>query len=97
MNFELGDRLRASASVIAQAAIERDYACRPLLLDRYGEDGRSRYREDMLYNLTALAAAVDADDSRMFLRYIAWLKIVLVTRVSFAATSQKVSDASRSR
>lgn len=80
MNFEVGDRLRASASLIAETTIERDYACRPLLLDRYDEDGRSKYRQDILYNLTALSAAVDADDSRMFLRYVAWLKIVLVTR-----------------
>ena len=80
LNFESGDRLRSSASLIAEATLERDYARRPYLLDRYGENGRTRYREDMLYNVSALSAAVDADDSAMFLRYVAWLKIVLVNR-----------------
>jgi len=80
LNFEVGTGYAPRRLSIAEATIERDYACRPLLLDRYGEEGRSRYREDILYNLTALSAAVDADDSRRFLRYVAWLKIVLVTR-----------------
>jgi methanogenic corrinoid protein MtbC1 len=80
LNFEPGDRLRSSASLIAAATLERDYAQRPFLLDRYGENGRTKYREDILYNVSALSAAVDADDSAMFLRYVEWLKIVLVNR-----------------
>jgi MerR family transcriptional regulator, light-induced transcriptional regulator len=80
VNFEAGNRLRAAANRIAEATLERDYARRPYLLDRYGEYGRNRYREDILYNVEALSASVDADDPGMFLRYVAWLKIVLVSR-----------------
>jgi len=72
--------LRAAASLIAEATVARDYAQRPLLIDRYGDDGRTRYRQDILYNVAALSAAVDAGDAGMFLRYVAWLKIVLVNR-----------------
>ena len=80
LNFESGDRLRASANLIAEATLERDYAQRPFLLDRYGENGRATYRKDILYNVAALSGAVDADDPAMFLRYVAWLKILLVNR-----------------
>jgi len=80
LKFEAGDRLRAAADRIAEATLARDYARRPSLLDRYGEQGRTRYREDILYNVAALSAAVDADDVGMFLRYVGWLKIVLMRR-----------------
>ncbi len=80
LTFELGDRLRAAANSIAEATLARDYAQRPFLLDRYGENGRTRYRQDILFDVAALSAAVDAEDSGMFLRYVAWLKVVLVHR-----------------
>jgi methanogenic corrinoid protein MtbC1 len=80
LNFESGDRLRSAANLIADATLKRDYTQRPFLIDRYGENGRSKYREDVLYNVAALSAAVDAEDSAMFLRYIASIKILLVSR-----------------
>jgi MerR family transcriptional regulator, light-induced transcriptional regulator len=80
LNFEAGERLRAAANQIADATLARDYAERPVLLARYGEAGRARYRQDVLFNLGALASALDAGDSAIFLRYVAWLKIVLVAR-----------------
>lgn len=80
LNYDSGDRLRAAADLIAEATLARDYARRPSLLDRYGEEGRRRYGQDILYNVEALAAALDADDAGMFLRYIGWLKVVLIRR-----------------
>ncbi len=80
LNFGAGDRLRAAAPRIAEATLAYDYARRPDLIDRYGEYGRTRYREDVLYNLAELSGAVDADDVEIFQRYVAWLKVVLVCR-----------------
>lgn len=80
LKFESGDRLRAAANLIAEATLARDYARRPFLLDRYGEEGRTKYRQGVLSDVAALSAALDADDSGIFLRYVAWLKIVLVHR-----------------
>ncbi len=80
LNFEVGDRLRAAAPRIAEATLGYDYARRPDLIDRYGEYGRTRYREDILYSVAALSGAVDADDPDIFQRYVAWLKVVLVCR-----------------
>ncbi len=72
--------MRGAANLIAEATLVRDYAQRPYLLDRYGQNGKTRYRQDILYDVAALSAAVDAGDAGMFLRYVAWLKIVLVRR-----------------
>lgn len=80
LNFGAGDRLRAAGPRIADATLAYDYARRPDLIDRYGEYGRTRYREDVLYNVTELSAAVDAEDAGIFQRYVAWLKVVLVCR-----------------
>jgi hypothetical protein len=80
LNFEAGNRLRAAADRIADLTLARDYAERPALLERYGEAGRAKYRQDVLFNVAALAGALDASDCAIFLRYVAWLKIVLVTR-----------------
>lgn len=80
LNFEAGNRLRAAAQRIAEATLARDYAQRPYLLDRYGENGRMRYREDVRYTIDALSAAIDADDAAMFLGYVGWLKVVLSCR-----------------
>jgi MerR family transcriptional regulator, light-induced transcriptional regulator len=80
LTFDIGDRLRAAANRLADAALARDYAQRPVLLDRYGEKGRAKYRQDLLYNIQTLASAVDADDPSIFLRYVEWLKVLLVNR-----------------
>ncbi len=80
LNFEFGDRLRAAANLIAEATLAQVYAQCPYLLDRYGQNGKTGYRQDILYDVAALSAAVDAGDAGMFLRYVAWLKIVLVRR-----------------
>jgi methanogenic corrinoid protein MtbC1 len=80
LKFEAGNRLRAAATFIADTTIAHTYAQRPFLLHRYGESGKSKFRADLLYNVDALAAAVDADDVGIFLRYVAWLKILLTRR-----------------
>jgi MerR family transcriptional regulator, light-induced transcriptional regulator len=80
LKFDSGNRLRAAANRIAEATLARDYAQRPLVLDRYGEDGRAKYHQDILHDVAALAAGLDADDAGIFLRYVAWLKILLIHR-----------------
>jgi methanogenic corrinoid protein MtbC1 len=80
LKFDSGDHLRTAANFIADATLARDYANRPALLDRYGEAGKNYYREDVLHHVAALAASVDAVEPAMFLRYVEWLKILLVSR-----------------
>ncbi len=77
LNFEPGNRLRAAANEIADATLERDYGHRPELLARYGAAGREKYRQDILCDIAALAVAVDAGDREIFVRYVAWLKVLL--------------------
>jgi MerR family transcriptional regulator, light-induced transcriptional regulator len=80
LNFEPGNRLRAAANAIADATLERDYGRRPELLGRYGAAGRVKYRQDIMFDLAALAVAVDAGDGEIFVRYVAWLKVLLIHR-----------------
>jgi MerR family transcriptional regulator, light-induced transcriptional regulator len=80
MNFEPGDRLRAVANAIAEAAVAHDYERRPILSERYGERGRANYLQDMLYDVAYLACALDVTEPAIFADYVAWLKTVLVHR-----------------
>lgn len=80
LTFDTGDRLRAAANRLADATVARDYERRPILLERYGEKGRVKYRQDILYNVATLASAVDAEDPRIFLHYVEWLKVLLIHR-----------------
>lgn len=92
LTFDTGDRLRAAANRLADAALARDYAQRPVLLDRYGEKGRTKYRQDLLYNIGTLASAVDADDPGIFLRYVEWLKVLLIHR---GVTAEDIAESLR--
>jgi MerR family transcriptional regulator, light-induced transcriptional regulator len=78
--FENGDRLRANANRIAQATTDREYARLPFLRERYGEKGKIKCFEDVLYNVGILAGAVDVQDGKIFLGYAAFLKVLLTTR-----------------
>ena len=80
LNMEAGDRLRITANLIAEDALARAYLRRPSLFDRYGEEGKAKYRHDIQSNLAALAAAVDANEPGIFVRYVEWLKVLLVSR-----------------
>ncbi len=92
LTFEAGDRLRAAANPIAEATLARDYAERPHLMERFGDYGRTRYRQDILYNVAALSAALDAADAGVFLQYVAWLKVVLLHR---GVASEDVAESLR--
>jgi methanogenic corrinoid protein MtbC1 len=80
LNSECGDRLRSAASLIAEGTLARTYAERPSVFESYGDKGRAKCRQDIRCNVAALAAAVDADDAGIFVRYVAWLKVLLVSR-----------------
>jgi methanogenic corrinoid protein MtbC1 len=92
LNFEPGNRLRTLIHLIADRMIVRDYAQRPGLLDRYGEAGKTEYRKSVSHDLAALAAAVDAGDAGIFIRHVAWLKIL---RIHHGVASEDVVEGLR--
>ena len=64
----------------ATAAVDRQFAVRPDLLERYGSIGRARCLEDARFHLQYLASALEAERPELFLDYVAWAKIVLARR-----------------
>lgn len=64
----------------AAAIVDRQFAVRPDLLERYGEIGRVRCLEDARFHLQYLVTALEAEKPELFLDYIAWAKIVLARR-----------------
>lgn len=58
-------------TLIAQRSVEKQYDLRPEL-NRYGDKGVKKSLEDAKYNLQFLAAAAEADSSRLFIDYVIW-------------------------
>lgn len=70
----------ASRHAIAQAAVGLQYERRPELRALYGELGRAKCVQDVDYHLAYLATAVAAASPTLFTNYVAWAKVVLVSR-----------------
>lgn len=71
--LELKDR-------ITEHVVSEDYARRPHLLARYGEEGRAHYTRDNDYHLAFLSEAVAAQDPELFVDYVAWVRSMLASR-----------------
>jgi MerR family transcriptional regulator, light-induced transcriptional regulator len=66
--------------LLAARIVARHYWMRADLAPRYGEDGRSQCVADAKYHLDALAQAIAAGRSALFVDYVAWAKIFLGSR-----------------
>ena len=69
--------IHSSLRAISEAVVERQYALRPELRDRYGERGREKCVEDTEYHLAHLSAALLASSPALFTDYIAWASGVM--------------------
>lgn len=83
---EVAVEVRASTSILdrreelAREVTEALYAQDPTLIQRYGDAGRAKCRQDMHYTLEHLAPAVALDDPSMFVSYVRWLESMLAAR-----------------
>lgn len=75
-----GELLRARQGDIALELVERQYAERPELAQRYGTMGREKCLQDANYHLGYLADAMSAATPALFVNYVAWAKIMLGKR-----------------
>jgi hypothetical protein len=57
--------------------IYRDY---PSLLERFGEQGRQKCREDNEHHIKHLQTAITMDDHQFFIDYAHWLNGILTSR-----------------
>ena len=67
-------------AVLADRIVASHYSRRPDLASRYGEGGRVRCVADAKRHLDALSQAIAAGRSALFVDYVAWAKITLVSR-----------------
>ena len=56
------------------------YAAYPFLLEKYGEQGKERCKEDNIHHLKTLETAFLVDDEKIFIDYTLWLNSVLTSR-----------------
>jgi len=62
----------------AERAVLRYWLRQPGVAARYGDKGRQRCVEDMLYTLVYLEAAVSVGSMELFRDYIAWLRSIFI-------------------
>jgi methanogenic corrinoid protein MtbC1 len=73
-------RLREQQSAVAEDLVQRQFAARPELAQRYGPAGRQKCLQDALYHLAYLADAMDAGEPALFTSYVGWAKVMLEAR-----------------
>lgn len=77
---------QASEAVLCQRTtlvtklMEREFARRPELVQRYGRIGREKSLQDGNFHLSFLAQALGLNNRSVFIDYVAWTKIVLGRR-----------------
>jgi methanogenic corrinoid protein MtbC1 len=63
---------------IAERAVRRYWLRQPSVAARYGDKGRQRCVEDMLYTLVYLEAATATGSKELFRDYITWLRSIFI-------------------
>jgi methanogenic corrinoid protein MtbC1 len=76
----LGDHLRERQTALAEDLVNRQFAARPELAERYGPAGREKCLQDAIYHLANLASAMNAGDPALFASYVTWVKVMLGPR-----------------
>jgi hypothetical protein len=66
-----------STEMVIREVTERIYKEDPSLIDRYGERGVEKCREDNEHHLRQLSAAYAIKDEKMFVDYALWLDGIL--------------------
>jgi methanogenic corrinoid protein MtbC1 len=77
---EIGIKLDSMREALAEAVVVRHYQLRPELQTRFGQRGRQKCRDDANYHLTYLAQSLASSEPALFLKYVAWAKVMLAGR-----------------
>jgi methanogenic corrinoid protein MtbC1 len=72
--------LRGQETDLAEGLVARHFAAHPELNGRYGPSGRLKCLEDARLHLAFLVQAVEFDRPELFVRYVAWAKVMLSSR-----------------
>src|SRR5664279_1441775 len=77
---ELTRMIDAHLDVLTQATVEALVRARPGLFERFGASGKAKCAEDTQYHLQYLSGAIAASDQKLFVDYVAWVKVMLAAR-----------------
>lgn len=72
--------LKQRGAELAERLVEREFAARPELAERFGPMGRAKSLQDAHYHFGFLALALEFNRPDMFAGYIAWVKTLLAHR-----------------
>src|SRR3954468_1923834 len=77
---KIRDAIESRRDVLAKAIVEQEWKRRPDLERRYGATGFSKCLEDANFHLRYLSEAIEASEPKLFVDYIAWVKVMLASR-----------------
>jgi signal transduction histidine kinase/CheY-like chemotaxis protein len=77
LDVAISRAIHSRRRALSEAVVERQYALRPELRDRYGEPGREKCVEDTEFHLAHLSAALLASSPSLFANYISWAGAVM--------------------
>jgi len=75
----IGATITARLPELAEAVVDRHFAAYPEVAEVYDARGRALYVRDMHFNLQYLAQALALADPKLFLDYVAWMKVLLTS------------------
>jgi methylmalonyl-CoA mutase cobalamin-binding domain/chain len=79
-NLTIYQTIVEQRDLLAESVVARHYSLRPQLASRYGDAGRIKCVADAKRHMDALAQAIAAGRTALFLDYVAWAVIVLGSR-----------------
>jgi hypothetical protein len=75
-----GSAIAVHREELARAIVQRHFARHPHLAERYGPQGQRKCYQDALYHLLYLSEAIANSAPNLFRDYVAWAKVLLVSR-----------------
>lgn len=75
-----GAELARKSPEMIERVMQEQYRRHPELKTKYGAHGMQRCREDLEFHFGTLTEAVASEEKNLWLNYVAWGKIVLVSR-----------------
>ncbi|GGF65083.1 hypothetical protein GCM10010912_07620 [Paenibacillus albidus] len=78
MQASAGERLSLLTDRLAERVTAQQYQLQPELMERFGPSGVERTKQDSVYHLRYLAQSVALGSPLLFIKYIIWLRQLLV-------------------
>ncbi|MEK5508946.1 cobalamin-dependent protein [Paenibacillus sp. FSL P4-0113] len=75
--YTAGESLLMQAGALAELVTHKQYELQPDLLQRFGDNGKIKTKQDSIYSLNYLAESVIMNSPILFTQYVSWLKKLL--------------------